>query len=66
MFYCQTFTEDDIPNKLWMEIQQGAMQQGNEQDLEMMLNDKIFKNLEIMTHPAMRSFFQIGTEDQDV
>ena len=66
MFYCQSFTEDDIPDRLWMEAEQGIMQQGNELELEMLLNDKVFKNLEVISHPAMRSFFQIGAQDQDI
>lgn len=27
-----------------------------------MLNSKIFKNLEVILHPAMRNFFEIGKD----
>ena len=51
MFYCQSFTDDDIPDKLWQEAEYGITQQGNDRELEDLLNDKIFKNLEVIMHP---------------
>ena len=62
MFYCQSFTDDDIPDKLWQEAEYGITQQGNDRELEDLLNDKIFKNLEVIMHPQMRNFFEIGRE----
>ena len=62
MFYCQSFTDDDIPDKLWQEAEYGITQQGNDNELEDLLNYKIFKNLEVIMHPAMRNFFEIGRE----
>lgn len=62
MFYCQSFTDDDIPDKLWQEAEYGITQQGNDIELEDLLNYKIFKNLEVILHPAMRNFFEIGRE----
>ena len=62
MFYCQSFTDDDIPDKLWQEAEYGITQQGNDTELEDLLNYKIFKNLEVIMHPAMRNFFEIGRE----
>lgn len=62
MFYCQSFTDDDIPDKLWQEAEYGITQQGNDCELEDLLNYKIFKNLEVLLHPAMRNFFEIGRD----
>ena len=62
MFYCSSFTDDDIPDKLWQEAEYGINQQGNDLELENLLNFKIFKNLEVILHPAMRSFFEIGRD----
>ena len=62
MHYCQSFTDDDIPDKLWQEAEYGITQSGNDVELENLLNFKIFKNLEVILHPAMRLFFEVGHE----
>jgi len=59
---CQSFTDDDIPDKLWQEAEYGINQPGNDSELEHLLNYKIFKNLEVVTHPALRNFFEVGRE----
>lgn len=62
MFYCQSFTEDDIPDRLWQEAEYGINQEGNDAELENLLNYKILKNLEVILHPGMRHFFDIGRD----
>ena len=62
MHYCQSFTDDDIPDKLWQEAEYGITQSGNDVELENLLNFKILKNLEVVLHPAMRLFFEVGQE----
>ena len=62
MLNCQSFTEADIPDKLWQEAEYGINESGNEFELEKLLNDKILKNLEVVMHPAMRNFFEIGRD----
>ena len=41
MLNCQSFTEADIPDKLWQEAEYGINESGNENELERLLNDKI-------------------------
>ena len=41
MLNCQSFTEADIPDKLWQEAEYGINESGNEIELERLLNDKI-------------------------
>lgn len=60
MLNCQSFSESDIPEKLWQEAEDGRNEIGNDIELEKLLNDKVLKNLEVIMHPAMRNFFEIG------
>ena len=62
MLNCQSFTEADIPDKLWQEAEYGINESGNEIELERLLNEKILQNLEVIMHPAMRNFFEIGRD----
>ena len=62
MFYCQSFSDDDIPDRLWQEAEYGINQEGNDHELENLLNYKILKNLEVILHPGMRHFFEIGRD----
>jgi len=62
---CQSFTDDEIPDKLWQEAEYGINQQGNDVELETLLNYKILKNLEAMMQPEIRHFFELG-RDQNV
>lgn len=41
-------------------------QAGNEAELEKLLNDKVLKNLEVVMHPAMRNFFEVGRDKSNV
>lgn len=59
MLYCQSFTDEDIPDRLWQESEYGITQEENIRELENLLNFKIFSNLEVLMHPAIRSFFNI-------
>ena len=58
MFYCQSFTDDDIPDRLWQEAEYGIKQSENGQVLEDLLNNKIFRTVEILLHPGIRQFFE--------
>ena len=58
MYYCPSFTEDDIPDRLWQEAEYGIKQSENGQVLEDILNNKVFKTVEILIHPGIRQFFE--------
>jgi len=62
MLNCKSFDEEDIPGTLWQEAEHGMNQEGNEAELEKLLNDKILKNIEVVMHPAMRNFFEVGRD----